>query len=288
MLNSLIRSSARDVMFKPPERPCIQHFKADERNVLIKSVQGEQIHCRLICPWGVETCLQAYSGTQTVILMMHGNADDVRSSTSYCQWLADHLLMNVFVFDYTGYGYSSGSPSEEGMEDAAIAVTEYMLTKLRISLSDIFVFGKSIGSYPAISLAAHPVYSSYLRGLILLSPVASAARCVFDASVMPSYFMHKLDRIALANIDHICHVNTLTFIVHGIEDDVVSIDHSHALIQRAGAHTSYPPLWVEAGHNDIESLHQHTFIDTLKDFVKQCSKRMERKLSASCDYDAFD
>jgi len=285
MLNSLIRASARNVMFKPPTQPCQRNFKTDERNVLLKTIQGDYVHCRLICPWGVETCLQSYSGTQNVILFMHGNADDVCSTTSYCQWLADHMLVNVFVFDYPGYGYSSGTASEEGMEDAAEAVMEYLTTKLDICLSCIFVIGKSIGSYPAISIAAHPVFSSHIRGLILLSPVASAARCIFDANVCPSYVMHKLDGVALANILHIGNVNTLMMIVHGIDDNIVTIDHAHALLQRAGSHTSYPPLWLEAGHNDMESLHARVFIDALKDFFKECAKRMERKTSATCPYD---
>jgi fermentation-respiration switch protein FrsA (DUF1100 family) len=97
------------------------------------------------------------------------------------------------------------------------------------------------------------VFSSHIRGLVLLSPVASAARCIFDSAVFPSYLMRKLDGVALANVTHIADVHTLIFIVHGIEDDVVGIDHAHALIQAAGAHTCFPPLWLEAGHNDIES-----------------------------------
>lgn len=274
-------------MFKPPARPLLSKFKADDRNVLIKTVHGEYVHCRLVCPWGVETCLQSYSGTPNAILFMHGNADDVQSSTSYCQWLADHLVTNVFVFDYPGYGYSSGLASEEGMEDAAVAVTEYLMTKLQIDLSNLVVLGKSIGSYPAIALAAHPVFSAYIRGLLLLSPVASAARCILDSSVVPRFLMRTLDGIALANIARVADVHTLMFVVHGIEDEVVGIDNAHALIQAAKPHTCYPPLWLEAGHNDIESLHQGLLIDTIKEFLVQCDKRVERRYSAICPYDAF-
>ncbi len=287
MFSSLVRSSARNVMFKPPVRPLASKFKADDRNVLIKSLDGEYVHCRLVCPWGAETCLQSYSGTTNAILFMHGNADDVQSSTSYCQWLADHLVTNVFVFDYPGYGYSSGLQSEEGMEDAAVAVTEYLTTKLEIGLSNLVVLGKSIGSYPAIALAAHPVFRTHLRGLVLLSAVASAARCIFDFSVVPRFLKHTLDGVALANITRVPDVHTLMFVVHGINDEVVGIDNAHALIQAAKPHTCYPPLWLEAGHNDMESLHQGLLLDTLKEFLVQCDKRVERRDSATCPYDAF-
>ena len=76
--------------------------------------------------------------------------------------------MNVLLFDYPGYGFSSGEPSEEAMEDAAIAVMEYVTTKLRKQASDVVVLGKSIGSSPAVSIVAHPVLAGSIRGLILI------------------------------------------------------------------------------------------------------------------------
>jgi hypothetical protein len=38
--------------------------------------------------------------TPRLLIFMHGNADDVSSSESYCQWLADELKSNVLSFDY--------------------------------------------------------------------------------------------------------------------------------------------------------------------------------------------
>jgi abhydrolase domain-containing protein 17 len=287
-MSSLIRASTRNLMFKPPPRPSITSFRADDRNVLLKTIEGDYIHCSLVCPWGLDTQLQAYSGTKHMLVFMHGNADDVKSSNSYCQWLADHMVMNVLVFDYPGYGYSSGDASEEGMEDAALTVMEYATTKLKHDVSSIFVFGKSIGSFPAISVAAHPLFSGGIRGLILVSPVASAARCVLDTTVVPSFILRRLDGIALANVHHIKDVHTLIFIVHGLNDDVVGIDNSHALIAAAGVHTYYPPLWVEAGHNDIECKYQNIFMSNLHSFAQECEKRDVRRYSATCPYDAIN
>jgi abhydrolase domain-containing protein 17 len=287
MMNSLIRASARNLMFKPPTRPAPSAFRADERNVMLKSIDGEHIHCCLLCPWGHDTELQDYKGTKSLVIFMHGNADDVVSSKSYAQWLADHMVMNVLVFDYPGYGYSSGDASEEGMEDAAVAVMEYATSKLKHSVSDIFVYGKSIGSYPAISLAAHPAFCGALRGLVLMSPVASAARCVVEKTVIPNFLMRRLDSVALANIDHIPDVHTLILFVHGSEDDIVPIEHSHALLAAASPHTYYPPLWLEAGHNDIECLHQNLLVASIIDFVKECERRDVRRHSSACPYDTM-
>lgn len=290
-MNALMRASASSLMFKPPPRRNFNTFRTDAENVLLKSIQGEYIHCCLVCPYGLETSLQTMPArpetqTEKVAIFMHGNADDVASCKSYGKWLADHLKMKVVLMDYPGYGYSSGEPSEEGMEHAALAVMEYVTCKLGFHASNVFLIGKSIGSYPAVSLAAHPAFSRYICGLVLISPVASAARCVLDAKYVPDFLLRRLDGIALSNILHVGRVETQMFIVHGSADEIVSVDNAHALIAHAGAETYYPPLFLEAGHNDIESKFQSVMLEALEAFVGECSQR-ESKLLAHSPYDGF-
>jgi hypothetical protein len=129
-----------------------------------------------------------------------------------------------------------------------------------------------------VCLAAHPELRS-LRGLILVSPVASAARCVFEVKYVPNFIMQRLDSVALANINHIGNVRALILMVHGSNDDVVTIDNTHALMAASSPDTYYPPLFVEAGHNDIECKFASVFVDTLKAFVEKCEKQ---------DHDAFE
>ena len=130
--------------------------------------------------------------------------------------MCDHTQSNMLVFDYPGYGYSSGedNTTQEGMEEAAVAVLDYALTILGHNTTDILLVGKSIGSFPAVSLAAQP-FAATIRGLLLISVVASAARCVTDIQMFPVFFARRLDSIALANIDLISKVQCPVFFVHG-------------------------------------------------------------------------
>jgi pimeloyl-ACP methyl ester carboxylesterase len=85
-------------------------------------------------------------------------------------WLANELAVNVLSFDYPGYGFSSGgdgSACEEGMVQAAECALEVASQKLKCDVADVITFGKSIGSFPAVSIASRPYYSR-LRGLVLL------------------------------------------------------------------------------------------------------------------------
>lgn len=275
-MNFLIRSAARRLMFQPPPRLPGSKLRLDSKNVLVQSMTGDQIHCHLTCPFDLDTTLHDYTGTSSLVIFMHGNADDVSSSKAYCQWLSDHLQLNVLSFDYPGYGFSSGvdNASEEGMADAAVAVLEYASFKLKHELCDVILIGKSIGSYPAVCTAAQP-YCATLGGLLLISPIASAARCVVERKVVPDFVMRRLDTVALSNMSHIGNVQCLMLLVHGVHDDLVSIDNSHDLLAAAHSASTCPPLWVEAGHNDVESRHTSLFLATVCEFVKECQKRRD-------------
>lgn len=283
-MNRFIRASAGSLMFKQPmPRPLQSTFKTNATNCLLRSICGEYIHCCLVCPYGQETSMHAYDDPGHLLLFFHGNADDNASSHSYCKWLADYLHMSVLMCDYPGYGFSSGEPSEEGMVNAAMALMDFATTKLQKQASDIYVMGKSIGSFPAVSLAAHPALES-LRGLILVSPVASAARCIFETKYMPHFILQRLDGVALANIKHIGAVCALTLMVHGNNDDIVSVDNTHALMAASSPKAYYPPLFLEAGHNDIECKFSSLFLDTLQLFVK----KHEQQLQDSAAFEPYD
>jgi|LauGreDrversion4_2_1035121.scaffolds.fasta_scaffold00055_23 pimeloyl-ACP methyl ester carboxylesterase len=286
-MNRLIRASTTSLMFKPPlPRPLLSSFKPDESNCLFKTIDDDFMHCCLVCPYGQETSLKNFDDNGQLLLFFHGNADDIISSHSYCKWLADRLRMCVLVCDYPGYGFSSGEPSEEKMEHAALALMDFATTKLRKKPADVYVMGKSIGSYPAVCVASHPAFKD-IRGLILVSPVASAARCVFEVKYLPDFIVQRLDAVALANIKRIGEVRALVLAIHGSADDVVSVDNTHALIAASSPDTYYPPLIVDAGHNDIECKFQSLFLETLHAFVKRTSE--ELLLSAAYEpYDSYD
>jgi hypothetical protein len=137
-------------MFSPPKRP-VERFRQDERNLLMSSISGHEIHCQMTYPHDKPTSLQDYHGTENIIIFMHGNADDVRSC--YTQWLANDLSCNVVTFDYP-YGFNSGTDntSEEGMVEAAECALELVTNCLKHDVNTVILFGKSIGS-PAVSLA---------------------------------------------------------------------------------------------------------------------------------------
>jgi uncharacterized protein len=104
---------------------------------------------------------------QLAVLVCHGNAGNV----SYFEGLAARLLntgVNVFAFDYRGFGHSEGRPSEEGTYGDTQAAYEW-LRQRGFPATNILVYGESLGGGIASELAVRePV-----GGLILESTFTS-------------------------------------------------------------------------------------------------------------------
>ena len=107
-------------------------------------------------------------------------------------------------------------------------------------------------------------------GLILISPIASGIRCIKQSEYLPEYVLTRMDLLFAPSIHRIDNVQSLILIIHGMNDQLVPVKNAEELMARANTATFYPPLFVEAGHNDIESIFKNLFISTLLDFTQSC------------------
>ena len=90
------------------------------------------------------------------------------------------LGINLFAFDYRGFGESSGTPDERGLYDDATASYQFLIRSLGVPPERIVLFGHSLGSGVAIELASRVpaaglivegAYTSVVdRGQVLHSP----------------------------------------------------------------------------------------------------------------------
>ena len=136
------------------------------------------------------------------------------------------------------------------------------------------VFGKSLGSICAIHLASQ-AYALDLLGLILISPLASGARCVISEKTMPSAMLIRLDQVFAPNLVRISEVECPILVVHGTNDTLVPVENADALLATAKARTYYPPLFVAAGHNDIEATFKNVLIAYIQELTQFCLDRVQ-------------
>src|SRR5438132_4953261 len=99
--------------------------------------------------------------SRLVALVCHGNAGNISTRLALSAALLETGL-NVFLFDYRGYGRSKGKPSEEGTYLDAEAAYDW-LRKKGFAERSIIGFGESLGGGIACELAIRRP----LAGLVL-------------------------------------------------------------------------------------------------------------------------
>lgn len=197
-------------------------------------------------------------GSSYTVLMSHGNAEDLGSIYGVLhEWL--YRDFSVFVYDYPGYGTSSGKTTEKSVYQAAHAAYLYLTKTLDIPANRIIIYGRSIGAAIATQLAlTHPS-----AALILESPFVSASRVVTKIPLLP---FDKYNNLAKIKKIH-CPV----LVIHGTSDEIIPFWHGQKIYQAANHPKDY--FWVEkAGHNDILLLEADMYWEKIKHFVDQLNQ----------------
>mmetsp|Transcript_34608 Transcript_34608/g.68127 ORF Transcript_34608/g.68127 Transcript_34608/m.68127 type:complete len:546 (+) Transcript_34608:318-1955(+) len=176
-----------------------------------------------------------------VLIYSHGNATDVGGMHSLQLTLAHTLRITVVVYDYSGYGESSGKPLEHNTCSDIEVVYEHVTKVMKTHPDNVLLYGQSVGSGPSCYLAARKPAG----GLILHSPFMSGMRVL-----TPSRLLGCLD--IFPNIDRIKRVSCPVFIIHGMLDEEVDMHHGVSLYNAVKEDCRREPWWVpDRGHNDI-------------------------------------
>jgi pimeloyl-ACP methyl ester carboxylesterase len=190
------------------------------------------------------------------VILSHGNSSDLGHMVFRAMDLAIFCGVSVVLYEYSGYGLSTGKASEAAIYDDISAVFGYVTGTLQIPWHKVILYGQSLGSAPTIDLAAvQPV-----GGVILHSPLASVILVVASTETSsPSYDMFR-------SITKIGTLRCPVFYMHGTNDAIVPMRHSQWMY----AHTNYqyPPWWVVGGdHNRLELNFREEFYSRLRNFV---------------------
>ncbi|KAK4801254.1 hypothetical protein SAY86_021741 [Trapa natans] len=175
------------------------------------------------------------------LLYSHGNAADLGQLYDLFVQLKLNLRVNVMGYDYSGYGASSGKPSESNTYADIEAVYQCLETEYGVSQEDVILYGQSVGSGPTLHLASK---LPRLRGVVLHSAILSGLRVLCHVKFKCCCDIYK-------NINKIRKVKCPVLVIHGTEDDVVNWHHGHGLWKMS--REPYEPLWIKGGgHCNLE------------------------------------
>ncbi len=192
------------------------------------------------------------------VLLFHGNAGNISHRLEYLSML-HRLGYSSFIFDYRGYGKSSGSPSEQGTYRDAEAAWRYLTVTRNIEPRRIALLGESLGGAVAAWLA-----SRQQPGALVLASVFTSVPDM-GAEVYPFLPVRLLSRFDYNTRAYLKNVEAPVLIAHSREDDIVLYRHGQALFEAACEPKAF--LEMRGGHNDSFLFSREAWARELGDFL---------------------
>ena len=237
-----------------PERELIG-TPADEgleyEDVFFSASDGVQIH-----GWFVP------GESDTTLLWFHGNAGNVSHRVDNISLLHERLGINIFIFDYRGYGRSEGTVSEKGMYMDAEAAMDHL--RSRNADEKLVLFGRSLGAGVAVEMATrHPVYAIILESpFTSIEAIAKHTNPVLSAVVpVGAVLRSKYDSLA-----KIKDVRSPLMVLHGDRDEIAPFELGRELFEAANEPRRFYTI-AGAGHNDTYLVGGEAYFEALESFI---------------------
>ncbi len=195
-----------------------------------------------------------------VILFCHGNAGNISHRLDNIVRLLEKGLQ-VFIFDYRGYGRSAGRPSEKGIYLDGLAAYDYLVREERLSPDRIVVFGRSLGAAVAIEVALQKEIRSVILESAFTSTKDMAKAVLLFKPVSPFLPAHY------NNLAKITQLRPPKLFVHGDQDEIVPFTMGKRLFEAARSPKDFYPV-RGAGHNDTYVVGGKSYFDRLAAFAK--------------------
>ena len=233
---ALLYFAQRSILFPIPETlrtsPTAAGFPQAEEH-LLPTVDGEQI-----VAWHVPP-----RDGKPVVIFFHGNGDILAWRAPWFGALTSDGT-GLIAVSFRGYAGSSGSPTESGLINDAEAA--YAFAVQRYAPDRIAVWGYSLGSGPAVALAAR----HRIGRLILEAPYTSIADVA--AAAFPFAPVRWFVRDQFHVDEWIAKVTSPVLIMHGERDGTIPIRFGERLYELA--HDPKQMVrFPEGGHDDLDN-----------------------------------
>ncbi|MGO9513838.1 MAG: alpha/beta hydrolase [Steroidobacteraceae bacterium] len=194
-----------------------------------------------------------------VVLLCHGNAGNIAHRLD---WLEIFCGMGfaVLLFDYRGFGRSSGTPTEQGTYLDAQAAWGYLTNTKGFAPASIVIVGESLGG----PIAAHLAKDVAPGALILVSTFTSVPTL---ARTFYWYLpVRRLARFQYPTAAYVARVHVPTLVIHSRDDEMIPFSHGEEL--RRCARGPAQLLEIFGDHNAAFMLSRPKLIEGLRGFLE--------------------
>ena len=186
-----------------------------------------------------------------VILYTHGNAGELDEWGKWAEELSNRYRYDVVIWDYRGYGKSTGKRRQKRMLDDGSLFYEYC--KKHYNEDQITLFGRSLGGF----FATHIAKDRTPKRLVLEStPISLLKIAQNEYPLLPS---KQLLKFRFQNNENIEQIEVPTYLIHGTSDGLIPFDHGKELYELSTVKNK-KFYSIEGGdHNNLNSFEELYF-----------------------------
>ena len=212
-----------------------------------------------------------YPDAAITLLWFHGNAGNISHRLENIKLLHDKVRVNVFIFDYRGYGRSEGTVSEKGTYLDGQAAIEHLRMHYAVETTNLVLFGRSLGAAVATEMASR----TDALALILETPFASIAemaRTIFPFLPIGPFLKTKYDVVQKVRA-----IKSPLLVLHGDRDEIVPLHQAEKVFDAAPQPKAFYTI-VGASHNDTYLVGGDLYFQALRKHIDsaESSRRTKR------------
>lgn len=223
--------------------------RLDYEDITLSTQDGETLH-----GWFVP-----HPSAQATLLFCHGNAGNISHRLESIR-LFHELGLNVLIFDYRGYGLSSGTTTEQGTYRDVDAAWNHLVEERGIPPESIILFGRSLGAAVIADLAART-----RPGAVILESAFSSVPDM-AARIYPWLPVRWLASYRYDNADKIRKIAAPVLVIHSRGDEIIPFEQGERLF--ALANEPKQMLELEGGHNDGFHVSRDRYRPAVRDFIQ--------------------
>jgi fermentation-respiration switch protein FrsA (DUF1100 family) len=194
-----------------------------------------------------------------VVLFFHGNAGNISHRLDSIKIFHD-LDLDTLIFDYRGYGQSTGKTSEQGTYLDAQAAWDYLVNSRGVPANRIFLFGRSLGGAIAAWLGTRQTPASVIIESSFSSGVDMARR------LYPFLPVRLITRLQYPVLEYASQLHCPVLVVHSRHDEIIPFEMGQAIYAAVKQDKKF--LELKGDHNNGFLLSHGVYIAGLRDFTR--------------------
>jgi fermentation-respiration switch protein FrsA (DUF1100 family) len=244
MQHKFVYYPIRKIEFTP------SHIELEYDDISFKTADGLRLN-----GWFVPA-----KGAQVTVLFCHGNGGNISHRLESLSMFHE-LGVNVFIFDYRGYGMSEGKPDEKGTYLDVEAAYRWLVEEKRTGPESIVALGRSLGG----SIAAYLASEREVGSLVLESAFTSFID--IGKRFYPYMPVRLFARYDYPTVDYMRKVKCPVLVIHSRTDELVPFDFGVLLHEAANEPKDF--VEIQGGHNNGFLVSGREYVDAWRSWIER-------------------